>query len=310
MKIGTCMKIGTNIMKGLLRVLSALPLGFHYACAGVFSWLMKDVLGYRKDVVMTNLARSFPEKKYNELKDISDDFYKHFGRIIAEGIWFGGCRNPERLKKQRLVEYSNIEVFESAFSGSNGVMVLTSHFGNWELLGGCLGYDYRPEGHLPDGLQADDIIFVYKRLKSRMWDEIIGENRCAPVLYLDYKGYVSTDKVIRHVLERKDRKLIVNMLSDQCPYRTSKSEDTVEFLHQETRTMLGGATLACKAGWAVLYMSLFPTAKGHYEWRFTEICRDASQMSPHGIMQEYYRLLQADVEAKPWCYLWTHKRWK
>ena len=26
--------------------------------------------------------------------------------------------------------------------------------------------------------------------------------------------------------------------------------------------------------------------------------------------QEYYRLLQADIEAYPWCYLWSHKRWK
>ena len=87
-------------MQGLLRVISALPLGFHYAWAGFFAWLLRDVMHYRRDVVMINLSRAFPDKKYKELKQISNTFYKHFGEVIAETIWFGGCRNPERLHRK------------------------------------------------------------------------------------------------------------------------------------------------------------------------------------------------------------------
>ena len=304
------MNVGTSIMKGIMRALGALPLGFHYVCFGFFSWVLKDVLRYRRDVVMINLSRSFQDKKYKELSEISGRFYKHFGRLAAEAIWFGGCRNPERLKAKRLVEYSNLEVFKRAYSESPGVAVLTSHFGNWELLGGCLNYDYRPDGKILEGLVPDDVIFVYKPLKSKMWDEIMGDNRCAPVKYLDYKGYISTENILRHVLGNKDRKLVVNKLSDQCPYRDSVSDITVDFLHQETRTMFGGASLARKFGWSVLYASLFPVGKGHYEWRFTQICPDASKLTVREIMDEYYNLLQKDIEAAPWCYLWTHKRWK
>jgi len=304
------MNVGTSIMKGIMRATGALPLSFHYVFGKFFSWVLKDVLRYRRDVVMINLSRSFPDKKYKELSEIAGRFYKHFGRLAAEAIWFGGCRNPERLKAKRLVEYSNIEVFEKAYSESPGVAVLTSHFGNWELLGGCLNYDYRPGGKILEGLVPDDVIFVYKPLKSKMWDEIMGDNRCAPVKYLDYKGYISTENILRHVLGNKDRKLVVNMLSDQYPYRDSVSDITVDFLHQETRTMFGGASLARKFGWSVLYASLFPIGKGHYEWRFTQICPDASKLTVREIMDEYYNLLQKDIEAAPWCYLWTHKRWK
>ena len=304
------MKVWTVIMKGIMRALGALPLGFHYVCAGVFSWIIRDVIRYRRDVVMTNLSRSFPDKKYKEISKIADEFYRHFGRIIAETVWFGGCRNPERLRRKRIVEYSDIEVFEKAYSHSPGVAVLTSHFGNWELLGGCLNYDYRPEGKVVEGLVPDDLIFVYKPLKSKIWDKVIGENRCAPVKRLDYKSYISTESILRHVLGNKDRKLVVNMLSDQCPYKDSVAEVTVDFLHQETKTMFGGASLAHKLGWSVLYASVFPTGKGHYEWRFTEICPDASARSLEDIMRDYYALLQADIEAVPWCYLWSHKRWK
>ena len=81
-------------------------------------------------------------------------------------------------------------------------------------------------------------------------------------------------------------------------------------MHQPTRTMLGGASIAHKFGYSVFYMSLDSVSRGHYEWSFKEICRDASAMSPDEIMQEYYNLLQADLERNPANYLWSHKRWK
>ena len=175
------MKILTKLMQGLLRVISALPLGFHYAWAGFFAWLLRDVMHYRRDVVMINLSRAFPDKKYKELKQISNAFYKHFGEVIAETIWFGGCRNPERLHRKRLVEYTNLDTVEAVLAESPGVVVLNSHFGNWELTGGCLTYDYRPDSERSK-MEANDIIAVYKPLSSKMWDEIMRVNRCAPVL--------------------------------------------------------------------------------------------------------------------------------
>lgn len=303
------MKILTKLMQGLLRVISALPLGFHYAWAGFFAWLLRDVMHYRRDVVMINLSRAFPDKKYKELKQISNAFYKHFGEVIAETIWFGGCRNPERLHRKRLVEYANLDTVEAALAESPGVVVLNSHFGNWELTGGCLTYDYRPDSERSK-MEANDIIAVYKPLSSKMWDEIMRVNRCAPVLRDGYTGYVSSVNLLRFALSHKEDKKIYIIPTDQCPYRNSTVNDVVDFMHQPTRTMLGGASIAHKLHYSVFYMSLIPVSRGHYEWTFKEICRDASTMTPHSIMQEYYSLLQADLEKHPENYLWTHKRWK
>lgn len=304
------MKIGAVMMKGLMWGLSALPLGFHYACSGLMAWFLRDVMHYRRDVVTVNIARSFPDRKYRELKRISRGFYRHLGEILAETVWFGGCRNPERLRKKRLVEYSNIGVLEDAFAHSPGVVVLESHSGNWELTGGCLCYDYRPVEERKEMIGTEDVVVVYKPLRSKTWDEVMRVNRCAPVLRYGYEGYISSGEILRYALEHRDSKKVYVFPTDQCPYKGAFSDDTVTFMHQPTKTMLGGASLAHKFGYSVLFLSMMPESRGHYKCSFVPICDDAGSMTPHEIMQRYYDLLQADLEKCPENYLWSHKRWK
>ena len=132
-------KLLVNIARGVVVVISRLPLRFHYFMGRILSWILKNVLKYRYGTVMINLARSFPEKKYKELEKIASQFYRHLGEIFVEAIWFGGC-NYKRLYKSGLVTVTNPEVFNELFAAAPSMTVLYSHCGNWELLGGFLGY--------------------------------------------------------------------------------------------------------------------------------------------------------------------------
>ncbi len=302
------MKLGTYVIGAFMRVLSALPLGFHYAWSGVLAWLARDVVRYRRELVMMNLARSFPDKKYKELKQISKLFYRHFGEIISEAVWFGGCRNPKRLRDKHLVEYTNSEVLEAAYNDSPGVVILDSHCGNWELLGGYEHYDYRRD--FISSLDQRAFVMIYKPLSSKVWDELMRINRCAPADKSSHQGYISSNEILRYAVNHRNEKKIYLFPTDQCPYRISTVDETVDFMHQETKTMLGAASIAHKFGFSVLYMNMRPVERGHYEWSFTEICRNASDHTPHDIMQKFYNLLQEDIEKTPWNYLWTHNRWK
>ena len=82
--------LGVNIVRFFLVGLSKLPLKFHYFMGDIFAWLARVVIRYRYDVVMINLSRSFPDKKYKQLQTLAKEFYKHFGEILAEAIWFSG----------------------------------------------------------------------------------------------------------------------------------------------------------------------------------------------------------------------------
>lgn len=63
---------------------------------------------------------------------------------------------------------------EAALAESPGVVVLNSHFGNWELTGGCLDYDHRPDSERSK-MEANDIIAVYKPLSSKMRRDNAGQ---------------------------------------------------------------------------------------------------------------------------------------
>ncbi len=298
------MSAGAKIFRALLFPLRRLPLRFHYAAGGFISWVMKSVLGYRKEVIVMNLSRSFPEKKWKELKPLVNDFYRHFGDILAEAIWFGGCGSIERLRKSGLCTITNPEVLQKAFDEGNSVMVMTSHLGNWELIGGLFAY-------LPEDtpLKLENIVVVHKKLSSAFWDEFMAQNRIS-VLDREYNGYIESSRILRYTIAHKDEKKVYFFLADQFPYARSGRHEVPDFMHQHTLTMTGGAALASKLGMSVLYYAMNRSERGKYEITFKEICDNASGMDPAAIMSDYYKLLEQDIVADPGNYLWSHNRWK
>ena len=298
----------TFLVKSIMRLLSLLPLRLHYSLARFVSWLAEKVLRYRLDEVTVNLSRSFPEKKYKELKEIRHRFYQHFGNIVAETVWYGGCRGPERLRASHLVEMVNPEELNRMYDAAPGVMVLMSHAGNWELIGGVASYNYTDT---EECYTEQNFCVVYLRQSSAMWDAILRDNRTAPLIDpKNYPGYIEARQAVRYVYEHKDEKKIYNFITDQAPYFDAPDYLRVNFLNQECASMKGAAALASKFGMAVCFLSMQTAGRGRYLMKYIPICDNASQMSPEDIMREYYKLLEADIREQPWNYLWTHRRWK
>ena len=304
MDVTVMKKICAHIVTGCMRLLALLPLEVHYALGACLAWLMRSVVRYRRKVVETNLLHSFPDKGPEERKSILRGFYRHFGEIIAEAVWFGGMRSKERLRRRHLCEFAGLDAHRKELEGTNGVMYLTSHCGNWEIFGGW--FQYAPEGALP--YREDEVLAVYKRLGSDVWEDVLARNRFWPME--GFTGYVESRSVLRYTLEHRTDKRVFLFPTDQYPYRYAQGHEVEDFLHQRTLAMTGGAAIACKLGLAAVYVGFESVSTGHYRMRFTTIARDASQTTPGAVMDRYYALLQKDIEAQPWNYLWSHKRWK
>ena len=287
--------------------LSKLPLKFHYFMADILAWLLRKVLRYRYSTVMINLSRSFPNKKYKEIDRIAKDFYKHMGEIFAEAIWFGGS-SYKRLHDSGIVTVTNPEELNELFLSTPSMTVLSTHCGNWELLGGFLGYR-TPSGE-KIAIQEEDIRVVYKKLSSPVSDEVFKRNRVAPLERVGTSCEIESMNILRHAVSNRDKRLVYIYPTDQAPYWKAGKHPIGEFMHQQTNVMLGSVGVACKLSHSVMYMKMRRVERGRYEMTLIPICRNASEMTPEQIMRKYYDLLEQEINETPHNWLWTHKRWK
>lgn len=298
-------KFAVKLARGAVKVIGRLPLKVHYFFAGLITWLLRDVMRYRNDVVLTNLARSFPEKKYWDLKPIYDEFYRHLGELFVETIWFGAS-DYKRLYKSGIITVTNPEVFNQMFLSTPNTTVLFSHCGNWELLGGFLGY--RTATGEKIAIEEKHIRVVYKELHSKFSDEFFRRNRVNPLEEVGTECEIESSKILRTAIKHRNDKAVYIYIADQYPYMSAY--EVGEFLSQPTLAMLGSAGVAHKLGHGVVYLKMKRVRRGKYEMTFIPICEDASKMTPEEITRKYFDILEEEIRETPHNWLWTHKRWK
>ena len=296
-----------KIIRGCMICLGKLPLRFHYFMGDILSWIAEKLLRYRTDVVWINISRSFPEMKYKELKQVYRDFYRHFGEIFAETIWFAAA-TYKRLFKSGIVTVTNPEEINEMFLSTPSMTVLSTHCGNWELMGGFLGY--RTSSGVKVAIEEKQIQVVYKKLSSPVSDEVFRRNRVAALEEVGTSCEIESSNILRQTLKQKDERMVYIYPTDQAPYRKAGKHPIGEFMSQPTNVMLGSVGVACKLSHSVMYMKMKRVERGRYEMTLIPICRDASQLTPEELMRKYYDLLEEEIRETPANWLWTHKRWK
>lgn len=297
-------RIGYALLRAVMWPISHLPLCWHRAVGRGLGRLVGKF--YRRDVVEDNIARAFPDRDGEWVKRTGDRFYLHFGQIFGEAIWFGGCTDPARLKKADVCVIDNPELLNGYVNSGRSVMILMSHSGNWELIGGFVNYSPALK------VVENDIVVGYMRQGSEVWNEFFKANRTAPVVDKEHAdGMVETFSLLRYAVRNRDKVKTYIFITDQRPYIANSSGNAVvEFMGRKVYGMTGGAALASKFGMPVLYLSMLPGDDGRYHIRFDKICDNASGESPADITRKYFSLLEEDIRKVPWNYLWTHKRWK
>jgi KDO2-lipid IV(A) lauroyltransferase len=155
-----------------------------------------------------------------------------------------------------------------------------------------------------------EVVVLYRALSSKFWDQVMADGRCAPVSDRDFEGYVEGSAILRYAISHRKEKKLYIFNTDQYPYWQAGRFSVGEFLHQDTLAMGGGASIACKMGMSVAYIRWYRTEKGTYRMTFVPLVENAAETTPQELMKLFYKHLEEDIQAQPWNYLWTHKRWR
>ncbi len=278
-------------------IFSLIPLRIQYVIADLLAFVLERVVRYRSYVIYTNLARSFPSKKYNELKKIARANYRFIADNFVETIWAVSA-SEKRLAK--MVKIKNPEVLGNIYNSGRSAIVAMGHKGNWELLGSL--DIYADNGAL--GYKGSDVMFLYKKVKNKLFDKITHWIRVQHTL-----GHlVESDEAPRFMFKHRHEICLFCLIADQSPHPGSKF--AVDFLNQPTLMINGPEQLSKMLGYPVVYLDMDKIKRGKYEIILTLISDDPKKEEDGYITTRYARLLEADISRNPSIWLWSHKRWK
>lgn len=114
-------------------MLAAIPLERAVWIGAHLGGLAARVDRFNRPIAMKNLEIAFPELDRAAHLKILDGMYRNWGRMIAE---FTHSRDLDRSNIEKFVTYDGMDNLNHALAvaqGGGGI-VLTAHFGNWELL--------------------------------------------------------------------------------------------------------------------------------------------------------------------------------
>jgi len=279
-----------GLTKLLVRFVGLLPFWALWPIADFLKFLLFNVFGYRRKVVENNLRKSFPAKNERERKAIARLFYHHFSDMLVESI--KGLSLP-KVELLRRFSYRNPGVFQPFFEKKQSIILLGSHYGNWEW--GVLSFPLAVQ-HKVTG--------VYKPLKNKRLDYFLSSLRKKWGLHLTDMAQAG-----RAIVQQKNEPTIFVLIGDQTPF-DMRSAHWTTFLSQDTPWLNGMDKLARKTCYPVFYFEIVKLRRGFYEVTFSPICEAPNTLAEGEVTALFSKKLEETIRRAPAYWLWSHRRWK
>jgi len=284
-------KIGYFLLRSITWIFQIFPLRVNYIFSDFFYILGYYVIRYRRGVVAKNLANSFPGKTKKERELIAKKFYKHFSDSFVETLYFDRISVAEG---KNCVKFLNPELLNGYLDQGRQVLAFFGHYNNWEWF--C---------NLP--LYTTHRTYaVYKKLKSNSFEQF----------YINLRSRFGAIPLERSATFRQlvsdHQKGIPSMsafLFDQTP-KSFEIQHWVNFLNQDTPSVLGAEKIAQKLDTVVLFLHSRKIKRGYYEAEFQLVTDHAGECPKFEITDKCTHLLEQQIIEHPEFWLWSHKRWK
>jgi Kdo2-lipid IVA lauroyltransferase/acyltransferase len=237
--------------------------------------LLKYIIGYRVTIVKKNI-------NYVGLNLDLNKYYHHFSKNLLASI-YSFVASPSKIQSR--VVYENLPTIQNEMSNGKRVMLLATHYSNWEWVG----------VNLPSVLKGD-CIAVYKPLSNQFFNKLVTRSRARTGMKL-----AAMSEVVRFI-KQYEQNVCFLFIADQSP-SIYQSAVSVNFLGKTTSFLDGPQKLVNRYPFEIYYQSV-NEKDGKYLIEFIKI--DDHQ----NLMQTYANLLEKDIKNDPYLWLWTHKRWK
>jgi KDO2-lipid IV(A) lauroyltransferase len=258
--------------------------------ADFVKFILYRVVGYRKQVVESNLRLVFPEKSDKEIQKLVSGSYRNLADVLVEGLKAFTMTRSQIRRRHKVL---NPEICDQYYKDKRSVIAVPCHYGNWEW------------GSMSGSLQLiHQFVVFYKPLANKWVDRFARWSRAK------YGGNLvsiyETAKIFRNY---QNENSIFIMAADQSPSNASKAI-WVDFLGRDTAFLHGPEFYAKKFNLPVVFVDIQRRRRGFYELTLEVIADNPSELEAGEITQRYATKLEEAIREKPENWLWSHRRWK
>ncbi len=240
-----------------------------------------------RDIAGKNLKKAFPDKSPVEIKTVRDDVFRNMGMNLAElcmlnfrsrSFWFGR------------IEMKGKEHIDKALKEGKGIILLSAHIGNWELMGACLsmaGYPLDVAARVIKNVFLNNMLVFFRSLR--------GVNTV----------YRSGTENLRRMAESLKKGRVLGILIDQD---TRKGGEFVDFFGMPCYTPLSVARFSELRNTVVLPGFIYRKKDLRHSIRImpaiTKISDRVAATAVHS------RIIEDFLRKYPSQWIWFHRRWK
>ncbi|MDH4248491.1 MAG: lysophospholipid acyltransferase family protein [Deltaproteobacteria bacterium] len=249
-------------------------------------------LRFKRRLTLENLALALGGRPGDAaLKRLGSRCYRHFGAVLGEFMLLGQA-SPAQVK--RWMTLDNPEVLTKALAEGRGVLLVSGHLGNWELMSAAI-------------VAAGHVYTMYVGKQKNPWaDRFINAVRSAYGAHI-----VPKQGGMRGMIRSLRDNQVLGLLADQ---HFSRNRHFVNFFGRPVSVVPGPGALAMHSRPALVFAESWREGGMKYRTRFTRLELPAPSGNEEWdlltVSQRISDAVETAVRRHPEQYFWMHRRWR
>jgi KDO2-lipid IV(A) lauroyltransferase len=279
-----------NILIGFLTLL---PFAWMKFLGRGFGWLVFQLARKERDKTTGNIrVANSQTMTWNQAEQLAQKDWIRLGWNLFEvARWMPMTQEEVVSQVARVYGWENME---KALAGNKGVLILSAHLGNWELMGAYFAF-------------KTPTVAVAQNLYDSRFDELVTWMRSEKLKI----PMIKRGLALRGILEALKSNHAICALVDQD---TGKDGVFVPFFGKQAWTQSGVARIAYKTGAALVPAFVVRGSDGLFELfveKEIEVTRTGdAEKDILETVRRYTEVIETFVKAYPDQWMWMHERWK
>ncbi len=279
--------IETVLVISLSFPIALLPLKIDRKVGEALGLLIFYIWGSRRKIASDNIEKVLGDNEHKICKEM----FKNFGKSLVEviKIYYGLGR-----KIIKNVEIRGIENYNKAKLKGKGIIFITGHCGNWELMA------------LTFGLKVESPSIIVRQQNNPYLNNLIEKIRAKYGNKVIYKK-----GALKQILSELRKNKVVGILMDQAVLENEGY--IIDFLGMPAWTTKMPALIARKTEAAVIPLFINRDRDKHIINIYPEVVPSSDVDFENAIIEdtkEFSKHIEEYIKKYPSEWLWMHRRWK